>query len=184
MESPQYRRGALFIVYDEWGGFFDHVAPPRVPDQLGNRDPNEDWGQMGFRIPAVVVSPYARAGRVSHATLGFESIIKLITYRFGLGSLNRRHKYAYNIGRTMQWDRPRFEPPALPDPQVVATSPCGPPGFPGARSAAATRPKPHDLTLLETTGYLDRLGFDVADATYDRIYRNPDSFRKALAQSR
>jgi len=32
IESPQWKRGALFIVYDEWGGFFDHVPPPRVPD--------------------------------------------------------------------------------------------------------------------------------------------------------
>ena len=61
MESPQYKRGALFIVYDEWGGFFDHVRPPRVPDLRTSRDLNQDFGQMGFRIPAVLVSPYARA---------------------------------------------------------------------------------------------------------------------------
>ncbi len=54
MESPQYKRGALFIVYDEWGGFFDHVVPPRVPDLRTSRDLNQDFGQMGFRIPAVV----------------------------------------------------------------------------------------------------------------------------------
>ena len=66
MESPQWKRGALFIVYDEWGGFFDHVAPPRVPDIRASNDPAQDYGQMGFRIPAVAVSPYARRGFVSH----------------------------------------------------------------------------------------------------------------------
>jgi phospholipase C len=184
MESPQYEHAALFIVYDEWGGFFDHVAPPRVPDDRGSRDPNEDWGQMGFRIPAVTVSPYARHGQVVHDTCGFESILKLISYKFGLGYLNRRHKYAFNIGKTMNWTRPRKEPPRLPDPQVIAATPCGTdlldPGIPGR---AAERPKPHDLTMLETSGYLERLGYDVPEATYDSVYRNPDSFRRALRSS-
>jgi phospholipase C len=78
IESPQWERGALFILYDEWGGFFDHVRPPRVPDVRASRDPNEDFGQMGVRIPAVAVSPYARRGHVDHGTYGFESILKLI----------------------------------------------------------------------------------------------------------
>ena len=62
MESPQYKSGALFIVYDEWGGFFDHVVPPRVPDLRASCNLDNDFGQMGLRIPAVVVSPYARRG--------------------------------------------------------------------------------------------------------------------------
>ena len=66
MESPQWKRGALFIVYDEWGGFFDHVAPPRVPDDRSSPDLNKDFGQMGFRIPAVAISPYARRKHVDH----------------------------------------------------------------------------------------------------------------------
>ena len=52
IESPQYERGALFINYDEWGGFFDHVAPPFVPDDRRNRaDIDKDWGLTGFRDP-------------------------------------------------------------------------------------------------------------------------------------
>ena len=47
MESPQWARGALFIVYDEWGGFFDHVRPPRVPDIRNAKDINDDYGLMG-----------------------------------------------------------------------------------------------------------------------------------------
>ena len=192
MESPQWERGVLFIVYDEWGGFFDHVVPPRVPDDLqNNADHYEDWAQMGFRIPALTISPYVRRGAVSHATLGFESILKLISYKFGLGYLTKRHRHAYNIGRTMEWRRPNMEPPELPDPGVVATAPCtvgGDPGFPdpggGPRAASGDepppeRPKPHDLALLETTGYLERLGYTVPPATYDSLYRQPDRIRKA-----
>ena len=63
VNSPNYRRSALFIVYDEWGGFFDHVRPPSVPDARSSRTLSKDFGQMGFRIPAVAVSPYTRRPR-------------------------------------------------------------------------------------------------------------------------
>ena len=63
MESPNWERGALFIVYDEWGGFFDHVRPPSVPDARRSANIDLDFGLMGFRIPAVVVSPFASAAR-------------------------------------------------------------------------------------------------------------------------
>ena len=48
-----WERGALFIVYDEWGGFFDHVRPPTVPDARRSSNIDQDFGLMGFRIPAV-----------------------------------------------------------------------------------------------------------------------------------
>ena len=68
LESPQYRRGAMFINYDEWGGFFDHVKPRRVPDDRANRkDLENDWSITGFRVPAVAISPYARAGAQGRA---------------------------------------------------------------------------------------------------------------------
>src|SRR5688572_14868188 len=57
VESPCYRKGALFVVYDEWGGFFDHVTPPSVADNRSSADTNKDFGQMGFRIPALAISP-------------------------------------------------------------------------------------------------------------------------------
>ena len=116
IRSPNYRKGALFITYDEWGGFFDHVRPPRVPDDRASRNLDEDFAQMGFRIPAVAVSPWTRRRsggarfRVDHGVYGFESILKLISYRFGLGYLTKRHRYARNIGRSFDWEsRPDFE---------------------------------------------------------------------------
>jgi hypothetical protein len=132
-----------------------------------------------------------RPGAVSHATLGFESILKLISYKFALGHLNKRHRYAYNIGRTMEWRNPRMEPPELPDPGVVATSPCstgGGDGFPSPTPRAAgdtpppTRPHQHDLVQMEDSGYLDMLGFDVPPATFESLYRQPDTVRRASSK--
>ena len=69
VNSPNYERGALFVIYDEWGGFFDHVRPPRVPDDRASTDLEKDFGQMGFRVPAVAVSP-VRAPRQEALALG------------------------------------------------------------------------------------------------------------------
>jgi phospholipase C len=136
MESPQWKRGALFIVYDEWGGFFDHVVPPRVPDLRSSRDLNQDFGQMGFRIPAVVASPYARRGHVDHSIYGFESILKMIRYRYGLPALTPRDLYANNIAAAFDFtSAPDVTPPALPQPPEIIASPCA--GAPPADSGGA-----------------------------------------------
>ncbi len=200
MESPQWKRGALFIVYDEWGGFFDHVVPPRVSDLRANSNVSNDFGQMGFRIPAVVVSPYARRGHVDHSIYGFESILKMIRYRYGLPPLTPRDLYANNIAAAFDFEsKPRLTPPALPQPAHVISMACSgsqpvdsggnagvddsllgaPPGslppLPGlpARDAAPERPKPHDLDKLLTSGYLERLRFHYRKATPATMYRHP-----------
>ncbi|MCU1591798.1 MAG: phospholipase, partial [Frankiales bacterium] len=67
--SPQWERTALVITYDEWGGFFDHVAPPRLPDDHDTGPHGkDDHAQAGFRVPTMVLSPFARRGHVGHAT--------------------------------------------------------------------------------------------------------------------
>jgi phospholipase C len=189
MDSPQWERGAIFVVYDEWGGFFDHVRPPRVPDIRNSRNLDEDYGQMGFRIPALVLSPYARRGHVDHGTYGFESIIKFIRYRFGAKALTRRDAYARNIGYAFDWEgKPRLEPPELPDPANVVTATCSARGlgFPQpeplpnplpprrrAKAAAPTRPKPHDFDLMVSTGYMEQLGIGWRPAMPSDMFREP-----------
>jgi phospholipase C len=194
MESPQWKRGAIFVIYDEWGGFFDHVRPPRVPDIRNSDKLEEDFGQMGFRIPALLLSPYARRGHVEHGTYGFESIIKLLRYRFGAKPLTRRDRYAHNIGHAFDWrGKPRLEPPELPDPGNVVTATCTARGLgfpqpeplpnplpPLHRQGAKTvRPKPHDLALLETTGYLDRLGITHYASDPRAMFREPSKVLSA-----
>jgi phospholipase C len=180
VESPQYARGAMFINYDEWGGFFDHVVPPHVPDDRANPDDlDEDWSLTGFRIPAVAVSPYARGRRVSHMTCTHESILKLISYRYGLGYLTKRHRYASNVGRSFKFrPKPDLEPPSLPDPAAIAAMPCSLGG-----GDAPARPKEHDLVELETSGLLDRLGYEVQEPSFERLFRYPDKVRGAFAEA-
>jgi phospholipase C len=175
MESPQFKRGALFIVYDEWGGFFDHVRPPRVPDIRNARKIEDDYGLMGFRIPAIAVSPYVRRGHVAHTIYGFESILKMIEYRFALKPLTRRDAYANNIARSFDWEsKPRLDVPNLPRPEHVVSQPCQ-----GNPDGNASRAKDHDLYDLYTSGYLDRLGFDFKHATPASTFREPSKVVQA-----
>ena len=78
--SPQWKRMAVFVTYDENGGFWDHVPPPSGPG-WGDR-----WGP-GTRIPAIIVSPYAKRGYVDKTPYDTTSILKFITERFGLAPL-------------------------------------------------------------------------------------------------
>jgi phospholipase C len=175
MESPNWERGALFIVYDEWGGFFDHVRPPSVPDARRNSNIDLDFGLMGFRIPGVVVSPFAHRGTVSHQLSGFESIIKLITYRFGLGPLTTRDAQALNIGQTMNWTAPNFERPDLPDPDRIVSSPCT---LGGGDVLDGQQTHASDLAALEDLAA--RFGIPTGTGAADQIFREPDSLQKAL----
>ncbi len=74
MRSPDWKSTAIFLAWDDWGGFYDHVQPPRV-DQNG----------YGLRVPGLVISPYARKGFIDHQTLSFDAYIKFIEDDF-LGS--------------------------------------------------------------------------------------------------
>ena len=67
MRSPDWDSTAIFLAWDDWGGFYDHVVPPSV-DPLG----------YGLRVPAIVISPYAKRGYVDHQTLSFDAYDKFI----------------------------------------------------------------------------------------------------------
>jgi phospholipase C len=176
MESPQWKTGALFVVYDEWGGFFDHVRPPRVPDQRNSRDIDKDYGLMGFRIPALCISPYARRGYVSHSIHGAESILKFICHRFGVPPLNKRVRYANNIAYALDWEsKPRLDTAELPRPEHVVSQLC-----PGNADGPATRAKEHDVVDMLTSGYLDRLGFKFRPASTETTFREPSKVTQAF----
>jgi phospholipase C len=76
-ESKYWDSTAIFITWDEWGGWYDHVAPVRYNKY-----------ELGFRVPLIVVSPYAKAGFISHYPHEFGSTLHFIEKTFGLGSLN------------------------------------------------------------------------------------------------
>jgi phospholipase C len=101
VNSPQYSYSAMVVTYDEWGGFHDHVAPPRVIDGRGTpKDPGgvDDFGQLGFRIPSSIVSPWTRKpGVVNHSLFEHTSIIKFIADNWHLPYLTVRHRNANSI---------------------------------------------------------------------------------------
>ncbi len=139
VNSPQWSRTALVITYDEWGGFFEHVVPPHLPD-----DHNRAFGgardhtQAGFRVPTIVLSPFARRGYVEHAVYDHTSLLKLLEWRFGLPPLTRRDAAARNLAEALDFTNPRTTKPVLP--VVVDPGPhiCGTPGEPTTSSTAST----------------------------------------------
>ena len=67
MQGPDWNSTAIFLAWDDWGGFYDHVVPPTV-DQNG----------YGLRVPGIVLSPYAKKGYIDHQTLSFDAYLKFI----------------------------------------------------------------------------------------------------------
>ncbi len=92
-QSPYWNSTAIIVVWDDWGGFYDHVPPP-FQDQ---------WGGLGFRVPMLVVAPYARrgggsqGGYISNTQYEFGSILKFIETVFDLGSLGTTDVRATSI---------------------------------------------------------------------------------------
>jgi phospholipase C len=120
LTSPQWANSALVITYDEWGGFFDHVAPPRRPDNVDNPGGdanNPDHAQTGFRVPTFLVSPFARRGGIARRPFDHASIPKLIEWRFGLRPLSKRDRAANNPAGVLDFRRPNLVPPpfTVPD---------------------------------------------------------------------
>lgn len=85
-DSPYWKSSAIILTYDENGGFWDHVAPP-----AGDR-----WGP-GTRVPAIIISPFARHGYVDHTVYDTTSILRFIEWRWGLAPLGERDARANNL---------------------------------------------------------------------------------------
>jgi phospholipase C len=92
--SAYWSNTAIIITWDDWGGWYDHVAPKVIND-------GTSWGSgyvYGFRVPLIVVSPYAKAGYISHVTHDFGSILKFVETMFTLPTLGYADLAADNLG--------------------------------------------------------------------------------------
>jgi phospholipase C len=127
MQSPQWPTSAVFLTYDEHGGFYDHVPPPAacVPDDiapiLDTNDPPAQFDRYGFRVPLVVVSPYAKPGFVSHAIYDHTSILRFIETRFDLPALTNRDANADPLLDLFDFSHPALlQPPQLAEATIDA----------------------------------------------------------------
>jgi hypothetical protein len=162
VRSPQWRRGAFILTYDEWGGFYDHVRLPVVADDRRSSNDENDFGQLGFRVPAVLASPYVRQNYVDHTLYDHASILRFLEWRFlgapphGRGKdgdnfwLTKRDRNANNYGASLRVDKPDMDvdldSPLAAVEQVGVTGDCN-----------------HDERLRESGKDNQANAFDVSD---------------------
>jgi phospholipase C len=94
MRSDAWSSTVVVLTWDDFGGFFDHVPPPHV-----------DIYGLGPRVPAIVISPFAKPGLIDHTQLEFASVLKLIETVFGLPSLTARDANASNMLETLDFSQ-------------------------------------------------------------------------------
>ncbi len=145
MTGRGWSKTLLIWLYDEHGGYYDHVAPPRAPepDDVPGQNPMDrflllrllrftsyaklidtadagptSYDRLGFRVPAVIVSPYARPGHVTSTVYDHTSILKLIERKWNLPPLTRRDAEANDPLDALDFQNPPhfLTPPSLPGP--------------------------------------------------------------------
>jgi phospholipase C len=99
MQSPEWKHTAIFLTWDDFGGFYDHVPPPHV-----------DIYGYGPRAPLLVISPYARAGDVFHETSDFTSVLRFVEKLYGTPSLGRRDATANDLIDTFDFTQEPIPP--------------------------------------------------------------------------
>lgn len=120
VRSPNWTASAFILTYDEHGGYADHVPPPAavppddIPPMLQPGDTLAEFDQLGIRVPALVVSPWAKAHYVSHTMYDHTSVLKLIETRFGLAPLTRRDAAANDMLDMFDFTRMSSPHPSLP----------------------------------------------------------------------
>jgi phospholipase C len=103
ISSPNWKHTVLVITFDEWGGFFDHVAPPLAPIPAASATAGDTDGRLGFRVPCVVISPMARRGFITHEQFDHTSILRLIEWRWSLPALSSRDVNANNLADALDF---------------------------------------------------------------------------------
>jgi phospholipase C len=129
--SPAWPSSVLVITFDEWGGFFDHVPPPRAAaPNTTDTDVVDGRVLLGFRVPTIIVSPFSTGTplypSVNSSLFDHTSILKLIEWRWKLPPLTARDASPEigNLANVLDFESPRTELPVLPLAVRVPKSPC------------------------------------------------------------
>jgi phospholipase C len=112
MQSRFWNDTVVFITWDDYGGFYDHVFPPDV-DAFG----------YGPRVPMLVISPFARPGFVAHDTYDFTSVLKFVEVRWGLSHLTSRDHRANNMLECFDFSQSPNPPWVIPVPANLSYPP-------------------------------------------------------------
>src|SRR5437588_12666747 len=99
MRSPLWSSTAVFVTWDDFGGFYDHVAPPHL-----------DYISYGPRVPSIVISPYARPHFVDHARYDFASILRYIEDKHNLPHLSTYDRTAASIAADLDFTQQSIPP--------------------------------------------------------------------------
>jgi phospholipase C len=159
MKAPTWKHTALFITYDEHGGYYDHVPPPRAikPDNIRPMTKPGDaaggYDRYGFRVPLIVVSPWAKPGYVSRVTQDLSSITAFIERKWNLPAMTFRDANAAPMTDYFDFKRPAFaKPPRL------ASAPQLGPGLAKCHAAGLNPPLPgpQNPSLTPDQGVLAR----------------------------
>jgi phospholipase C len=121
MQGRQWDSTVVFLTWDDFGGFYDHVAPP-VVDKFG----------LGPRVPLLIISPWVKRGHITHQTLEFSSVLKFIEQRFDLDPLTDRDEEAAELTESFDF----YQRPL--DPLILSTRQCA-----GAKAEIMLDPKFH-----------------------------------------
>jgi phospholipase C len=102
MNGPLWNSTAIFLTWDDYGGFYDHVAPPDL-DIYGSGPP----------VPLLIISPYARQGYISHTQYEFSSVLKFVEERFNLQPLTARDNDASDMTDSFDFTQTPLPPLVL-----------------------------------------------------------------------
>jgi len=89
-QSPEWKHTVIILTWDDFGGFYDHVAPPKVGPYM-----------LGPRVPLLVISPFARPHFVEHKEMDFRSIVKFVEHTFHLPHEIRYNRGVHSIGNML-----------------------------------------------------------------------------------
>ncbi len=148
MQSDAWKSSAFLITYDDWGGWYDHVPPPKI-DNRG----------YGFRVPSLLISPYARKGQINHTFLDHTSILKFIEQNWNIPALAERDAKANNLTSA-------FDFSSGPRPPVL---------IPSTREVTQSRTEPKRIVIYLTYGaalLFASLMFASAQVTKKSLSRN------------
>lgn len=109
MHSPYWKDTLIVLTWDDFGGFYDHVVPPR-----------RDYLSLGIRVPTIIISPYARRAYIDHKLLDSNSILKLIEDNFRLPALNSHDRQATSLISSLNFSQTPQKPLVVSEPRCSA----------------------------------------------------------------